>query len=235
MPRRRFETNPSKVVGYLRASTAEQVLSPVAQRDAIGAWCERQDLELVDVAADEGVSGATSLAKRPGLLEAMAMCRDHGAGVLAVTTIDRLSRDVRECLTIREMIQQMGVQIAYVQGQGIEEDTPDARLMSTMLAAFAQFEREKISMRTAVALRSMKTRGKKWNGTPPYGYRFHGRRCLADADEQIAVGVIFRLRNAGKSYREIVAELELREDCPARGGSWHVTSVRRVLARGEPH
>ncbi len=66
--RRRWrDLDPKKVVGYVRVSTDEQALGPEAQKTALEAWCKAQGARLVAVCEDIGVSGATSLEKRPGL------------------------------------------------------------------------------------------------------------------------------------------------------------------------
>jgi len=62
-----------KAIGYIRVSTqgqAEEGVSMAAQRAKIDAWCIANDMELVAVFEDAGVSGG-SMAGREGLHAAM--------------------------------------------------------------------------------------------------------------------------------------------------------------------
>jgi site-specific DNA recombinase len=59
-----------KALGYVRVSTDEQASKGHGldiQRRAIASYCKAQGLVLVDVLADEGVSGSNGLDDREGL------------------------------------------------------------------------------------------------------------------------------------------------------------------------
>src|SRR5437870_1505475 len=80
-------------VGYVRASTDEQQLSPQAQRGLLERRCREHGVRLVAVFVDQGISGAAPARKRPGLLGAFAALVQYRAGLLVVTKRDRLARD----------------------------------------------------------------------------------------------------------------------------------------------
>ena len=85
-------TNVAKVaVGYVRVSTQEQVSEGVsldAQRDKLRAYCKCSGIKLIDIKADEGISGGTL--DRPGLQAALAMLRRGTAITLIVVKLDRI-------------------------------------------------------------------------------------------------------------------------------------------------
>ncbi len=85
-------TNGTKVaVGYVRVSTQEQVTEGVsldAQRDKLRAYCKCSDIKLIDIKADEGISGGAL--ERPGLQAALAMLRRGTAITLIVVKLDRI-------------------------------------------------------------------------------------------------------------------------------------------------
>lgn len=69
------EIKVKKTVGYVRVSTRDQVLegySLDAQRQKISEFCQQDDMELVKIYADEGISGS-SVEKRPGIQSLLAM------------------------------------------------------------------------------------------------------------------------------------------------------------------
>src|SRR3972149_6369399 len=91
-PPRRRPADASLAVGYIRASTEEQHLGPDAQRAALDTWARAHGVRLVAVHVDAGVSGATPIDKRPGLLAALDALRESGAGLLVVAKRDPPAR-----------------------------------------------------------------------------------------------------------------------------------------------
>jgi len=97
-------TNGTKVaIGYVRVSTQEQASEGVsldAQRDRLRAYCKLNSIKLIDIKADEGISGGTL--ERPGLQAALAMLRRGTANTLIVVKLDRLSRSIRDVCSLVE-------------------------------------------------------------------------------------------------------------------------------------
>jgi DNA invertase Pin-like site-specific DNA recombinase len=76
---------PKTAIGYVRVSTQEQATEGVslgAQRDRLGAYCKANRIRLVDILADEGISGSTL--ERPALQAVRRMIR-RGRAKLAST------------------------------------------------------------------------------------------------------------------------------------------------------
>lgn len=65
---------PGSVIGYVRVSTGDQLLSLDAQRAALKRWCATHGRRLLRAFTDRGVSGGAVLERRPGLL-AIAVSR----------------------------------------------------------------------------------------------------------------------------------------------------------------
>src|SRR5260221_881239 len=85
-----------RVVAYVRVSTDEQAhgVSLDAQRDRLADYCRLYGHVIVEVVADEGLSGKTL--DRPGLRRALAMLKAHAVDGLIVCKLDRLTRSVRD-------------------------------------------------------------------------------------------------------------------------------------------
>lgn len=228
---RKVKLDPGLVVGYARASTSEQLLSAGAQRDQISDWCEREGLVLVAFHSDEGVSGTVPMMRREGLQCALSSLKERRAGVLAVTSVDRLSREQLESMKIRDTVRRMGAAIAYVAGQGIE-DTSEARAMTSMLAIFAELERDYISGRTKAALQSKRRAGARWNANAPFGMCWRDGVVVACDDESRVLEAMRTMRREGMSYEKIARAMnEDLDRFPCRGVKWHTTSVWRALNR----
>src|SRR3954468_20332179 len=93
---------PTTAVAYLRVSTedqAERGVSLDAQRARLEQFARTNDLELVEIITDAGIS-AKSLG-RPGLQQALAMLED-GTEALLITKLDRLTRSMDDWCELRK-------------------------------------------------------------------------------------------------------------------------------------
>ncbi|MBK6464202.1 MAG: recombinase family protein [Myxococcales bacterium] len=84
--------NPLAAVAYLRVSTSDQALGLDAQKVEIEGWAARAGVVVVSWHVDRGVSGGSTIADRPGMLEAFGALEAHNAGLLVVAKRDRLAR-----------------------------------------------------------------------------------------------------------------------------------------------
>lgn len=138
------------IVGYARTSTADQLAGLEAQqRDLLAAGAERTFSERV-----------SSVATRPQLTECLAFLR--AGDVLAVTKPDRLARSTADLLTIEADLTRRGVGLMVLSMGGMSLDTrsPTSKLMLTMLAAVAAFERELMLERQREGIAKAKAEGK---------------------------------------------------------------------------
>jgi DNA invertase Pin-like site-specific DNA recombinase len=226
--RNKRDTDPKKVIGYIRVSTDEQALGPDAQRDALNAWCERHDARLLAIHEDIGISGASPLEKRPGLNDALDALVLEGAGVLLVAKRDRLARDVVIAAVVERMAQRVGARLLSADETG-NGDGPEDQLMRHLLSAFSEYERLLIGARTRAALRAKKAKGKRV-GAIPYGYRLaeDGDTLKPDETEQTVVRIVKTMRKKGGTLRAIADELTRRAFATRTGGYWHVQTISNI-------
>jgi DNA invertase Pin-like site-specific DNA recombinase len=110
--------------------------------------------------------------------------------------------------------------------------------MLHIYAALAEKERRLISERTRSALAARKARGAKLgNPTNAVEALAIGRRTLAKEADAFAANVlpiIDALNAAGiTELRGLASALNQRGVRTARGGQWHVSNVRNVIARSQ--
>jgi DNA invertase Pin-like site-specific DNA recombinase len=144
------------LVGYARTSTTDQDAGLAAQaRDLKAAGVERVFSEQV-----------SSVAKRPALTEALAFMRQGDA--LAVTKPDRLARNTAELLTIEADLSKRGIGLVVLSIGGDRLDTrnPTSKLMLTVLAGVATWEREIMLERQREGIAKAKGEG-KYRGRKP--------------------------------------------------------------------
>ena len=136
-------------------------------------------------------------------------------------------RKLRICCCISKEFQRRNISLWLLDVGGDVSGNGVAKLMLTILSAFAEFERDRISERIRDAKRQMRAEGRLQGGKRPFGYRVDDAGALyPDEREQYALIEMRKLRTAGKSYRAIVQALA--EDC---GVAVDHTTVRNILRR----
>jgi len=211
-------------IAYIRVSTAKQGRSGLgleAQQEAIRRFAEAEGFEIMaeHVEVETG-KGADALDRRPVLKTALEDARKAKCPVI-VAKLDRLSRDVAFVAGL--MAQKVPFIVAEL---GVDADP----FMLHLYAALAEKERALISQRTKDALARAKAKGVELGK--------HGRDVLAPMNRKAAQERAQALSDAvrgklddGKSLRTITDELNAEGVPTARGGQWHLTSVKRLVDR----
>ena len=122
---------PGILVGYARVSTCDQQAGLDAQvRDLKAAGCEEIFSEQV-----------SAVAQRDRLKEALRFVRR--GDTMVTCKPDRLARSTTDLLRIADDLDRRGVGLIMLSmgGQQIDTRSPTGKLMVTMLAAVAEFER----------------------------------------------------------------------------------------------
>ncbi|MCJ0700229.1 recombinase family protein [Frigoribacterium faeni] len=137
------------LIGYARVSTDAQDLT--AQRDALSALGVPQER----IYSDRGMTGTNR--ERPGLREALAVCRQ--GDTLVVTKLDRLARSLRDATDIAEELTRRQVRL-NLGGSVYDPTDPVGRLLFNVLGMVAEFESDLIRARTREGMATAKVRGK---------------------------------------------------------------------------
>jgi DNA invertase Pin-like site-specific DNA recombinase len=106
-------------------------------------------------------------------------------------------------------------------------------------AALAEKERALVAERTRAALAQKKAQGAKLGNPKPASLKAAGAKgvatnqATAEAFAANVLPVIRQIQATGATaYRAIAAALNTRGLRSPRGGEWHATTVRNILARG---
>jgi DNA invertase Pin-like site-specific DNA recombinase len=171
------------LVGLARVSTSAQ--DAQLQRDALHAvGCIRVFEEKI----------TTRSTTRPGLTAALDYLR-NGMDTLVVWKLDRLGRSTKDVLTIADDLHDRGIGLRILSGTlaGTYTPTGEGKFFFTMMAAFAELERDFIRERTMAGLAAARAQG-----------RTGGRPTVMDPDKLAAA----RARRAsGESPTQIAKAL----------------------------
>jgi DNA invertase Pin-like site-specific DNA recombinase len=143
------------IVGYGRTSTFDQAAGLAAQeRDLKAAGAEKLFTEQV-----------SSVAQRVRRAECLAFLRE--GDVLMVTKPDRLARSTAELLAIEADLSKRGVGLVVLSmgGERLDTRNPTSKLMLTILAGVATWEREIMLERQREGIAKAKAEG-KYKGRP---------------------------------------------------------------------
>lgn len=140
------------LIGYARVSTSEQ--DTAVQAAALkAAGCE--------LIFREKASGGRW--DRPELHKLLGHLRK--GDVLVVWKLDRLSRSLRDVLTLMEQVKERKAGFRSLT-EAVDTTTPAGRMMMQMVGAFAEFERAMLKERTKAGLDAARKDG-RIGGRPP--------------------------------------------------------------------
>lgn len=175
---------PGHLIGYKRVSTSAQ--DAQLQADALSeAGCTKT--------FEDKLSGKNT--ERPGLLAALEYMRR--GDTLCVWKLDRLGRSTKDVLTIAEDLHSRGISLLILTGTlaGSYSPSGEGKFFFTMMAAFAELERDMMADRTKAGLEAAKAQGK-----------ILGRPSVVDEDVMAAA----RARRAkGESVTAIAKALKV--------------------------
>jgi DNA invertase Pin-like site-specific DNA recombinase len=145
---------------------------------------------------------AENFATEPKRVSALAQRRE-----IDIVLVTELSRWGRSTLDLLHKLKELGtrrVSVIAMNGLTFDLSTPHGRMMATIIAGIAEFERELIQERIRSGIAAAKPRGKRLGRRP-------GQRPKSDRLAPKALALVA----AGRSYRLIGRELGLSKNTVA--------------------
>lgn len=221
----------------------EDCLSCETQLEYCRSFAEIHQLEVIGEYRDEAISGKEE--NREGLNQALDAVTKAG-GVLIVYKLDRLARNTGLMLRISKQLEKAGANLASLH-ESIDTTSASGRLFFTIMAAFAEFEREQIAERTSEAMQRHQKNGRRMSKRIRYGWEEDPESPLADkpgkdgkhyhlgirknAEEQNTIQRIMELHEAGLGSRRIIHKLN-DEGRDFRGNpKWYPSMVDTIIKR----
>lgn len=161
-----------RVVLYIRVSTNEQVMhgySLQAQEEALTEYAEKNNMKIVGIYRDEGVSGGKPAFKRPAMAALLEDVKAGNVDMILFIRLDRWFRNVQEYFKVQEILDQHGVLWNAIL-EDYETTTAHGRMAVTIFLAVAQSERERTSERITFTNESKRKRKESCTGHVSYGY-----------------------------------------------------------------
>jgi len=221
-----------KAVGYVRVSTEEQAKGGISldmQRAKILSYANLEEMDLIEIVADEGISGCTIKA-RPGIQRVMKMVRSKEVRSVIIYKLDRLSRNTIEALQIARLMDRKGAALHSIT-EKFDTKSAMGRFFFTLMASIAEMERGLIRERIQAAMDMKKEKGEACNNNPKYGYRIVDDLVVPDRDEERIVQRIRALRAEGHTIHEIIAILSQEGTFNRKGKPFGKTQIHTIIQR----
>ena len=184
--------------------------------------------ELVDVYADEGISGTTTK-ERDAFNKLISDCEQGKIDRIYTKSISRFARNTTECLKYVRYLKSLGMTI-YFEKENLDTANEETEFRLTMLESHAQEESISISKNVRLGEQYRMERGEYLLKNTLYGYDLIDHQLVINEEEAEVVRRIYRDYTTGKSLRQIIHELN-EEQIPKHGvvGIWSRRSVLYIL------
>jgi DNA invertase Pin-like site-specific DNA recombinase len=173
---------------YTRVSTEDQDCA--RQVRDLEAWAARMGWTIVARFTDKASGAKVDREARACVM------RSRGAfDAILVTEASRWSRSIVDLVTTLDTLAQRGVSVLCLNGLSLDISTPSGKLMTSVVGAMAEFERDLIRERIKSGMAHKKAQG---------GYI--GGRIKGAAPQQKRIAEeVRRLRDGGMSWRDIAS------------------------------
>jgi DNA invertase Pin-like site-specific DNA recombinase len=182
-----------------RVSTADQ--SCERQERDLAAFAERAGYEVAGTFKETASGVRLDRTERKRVL---ALVQRREIDAVLVTELSRWGRSTTDLLATLNELQARRVSLVALNGMAFDLATPHGRMMATVLAGIAEFERELTAERIRSGIAAAKARGKRLGRQP-------GQRPKSD---RLAPKVL-ALVTQGRSYRLVGRELGLSKNTVA--------------------
>jgi site-specific DNA recombinase len=220
------------VAAYCRVSTLEQKKKghgiDIQKRD-IERYAEDYGLSVENFYVDEAKSGISE--RRVALNKLVRNCKSGDVGAVIVSSLDRLSRDLRFTENLLYDLKKIGVKVFIADMPHYDGNNRKDVLIRQIKEAIAEENRKEIIERLKKGREERIRKGCMAGGTLPYGYARQGREIKKNLQEVEVVKVIYALSSQYKGSGEIADCLNSSGYQRRNGKGWTQRQVSAILSR----
>ena len=233
-PTTKQEIPKLRVAAYCRVSSnsADQRNSFATQEHVYTKYiAEKQEWELVDIFADEGLSGMKA-DNRPEFQRMIRMCELRQIDLILTKSVSRFARNVKEALNYTRKLKLLGVGVQFEE-EGINTLAMADEMLLNTFAAIAQEESKSISQNQRLSIVKRMESGEYIASNAPYGYRLIGKKLVIYEPEAEVIRWIYRAYLNGLSIGGIARELTTMGVATKSGQNCWKGSIIAYILRNE--
>ena len=222
--------NKTRVAVYCRVSTDhnDQINSLKSQMIYFKEYIQKNtDWDLVEVFADEGLSG-TSTKKRKEFLRMISMAKDKKIDLIITKEVSRFARNTVDTLTFTRELKALGIGVLFI-NDNINTLDNDGELRLTIMSSIAQEESRKTSERVKWGQKRRMEQGVVF-GNGLYGYTLNNGKLNINEKEAEIVRMIFSAFVFEKKGGYTIArELNMSGVKPKYADEWSSNAILKMI------
>lgn len=203
-------------------------ISLEGQEREIIEYCKRNNINLVKVYRDEGISGK-DIEGRDEFKEMLDYALKNNVDTIISFKLSRFTRKLKDLANTIDLLDENDINLIFIE-DGINTKTPTGRFMCYIVGAVAEMERENTSDFVSMTMGQNALKG-NWNGGIVFGYDSDdSKKLIINKDEKMIVEKIFYYfteKNWG--YKKIANYLNHRNLKTKKGTDWSINSIKQVL------
>ena len=219
-----------KAAIYARYSTDNQNPDTIeVQVDKCAEYAANHGIEIVDIFADEAVSGMKS--QRPELARFFACLAQKQFNAVLIYDQSRFSRDIVDWFTFRRAVQDNNAQLISVTQQFVGGDLNDPAVFASegINALINQMHVLQTRQKVIEKMNFIARQGLHTGGNPPLGYDVKNKKYVINEYESEIIRCIFGLYAQGKSYKFIISYLNEKGYRTKPGKPFGTNSLSTIL------
>ena len=139
------------------------------QLESINRYAAANDIEVVRIFKERGVSGEKELKNRPAFMEMLSALHANGVRLILIERLDRLARSLYVQESIIAELKRHAFELISVEEPDLMKDDPGRVMFRQFQGAIAQCEKANIVLKLRGARQRIKARTGRCEGRKPYG------------------------------------------------------------------
>lgn len=206
-PAVRNERIMKRALLYLRRSkkSDERTVSIETQQEALETYAKAKGLDVVASITHDGVSGR----KRQRFDVIDHAIDAYRPDAVLIYYLDRFGRDSVGVMSSLRSLAAQGIEVIEVAGIGpVKVESAIDNLQTGLRTQIDEFLARVISEKTCDALRHLKSTGRRYSKTPPFGFSYANGTMVPNEDEAKALALIKECHANGYGARKTITLLE---------------------------
>lgn len=214
--------------GYCRySSDIQNEKSIEQQKNELEDYAKKNNIKIIKYYVDEAKSGRYDT--RDSFQELINdACKSKEVQAVLVWKTDRFARKAMDSLYYRTKLEKVGIKLISIT-QPIDTETPEGKLMSTLLAGMDEYFSQNLASNVKRALKSNAQNCQFNGGLAPLGYDIVNKKYVINKRESIIVQEIFSMYIKGTSLIDIALNLNSKGYRTKKGKTFGKSSIYDII------
>ena len=216
------------VVLYLRYSSDKQNEQSIeGQQRICKAFCDRNDMTIVDVYIDRALSASKNADKREDFQRMIKDSEKHQFDAVVVYKLDRFARDRYDSAVYKNRLKKNGVRV--ISATENITDSPEGIILESVLEGMAEFYSKELAQKVTRGMNETALKCNSCGGHVPLGYKIENKKFVVDPTTAPIVVEAFERYANGETVAEICESFNNRGFRTAKGAEFNKNSFRSMF------